>query len=179
MQNDRRIAMKKECGICKAFRFLTGLAVFAAGAFALVKLFQKKGKAIEAGNDRRSIKEYFGLCTSKEITCSGDEVFAGMTVTSIMSAANVDISGAQLKDDSFINLRNYFGYVTIKVPNGVNVKLDGWFQQSKVKNESSCNLECAPVVYVAVYSFFGCINVVTADCSCAPKELEDEDIFAE
>lgn len=168
--------MKKECGICRLFRFLTGLAVFAGGVFALVKFFQKKGRAIEEGNDRRSIKEFFGLCSAKEIACSEGEEFTGMTVTSIMSASNVDISKAKLKDDSFINLRNYFGLITIRVPQGVNVKLDGWFQQSKVTNEASSDVESAPTVFVAAYCFCGCINVVTVDGSSDP---EDEDIFAE
>lgn len=167
--------MKKECGICKVFKFLAGLAAFAAGVFALVKFFQKKGEAIEAENDRRSIKEFFGLCSAKEIACSEGEEFTGMTVTSIMSAANVDVSKAKLGDDSFINLRNYFGLVTIKVPEGVNVKLDGWFQQSKVTNEAVDCGEDAPTIYVAAYCFCGCINVITDD----GFEYDDEDIFAE
>ncbi len=152
--------------------FIAFIAIQAVIAIIL-KILNIKGRKREKANDEREIKEYYAYMDGKQIYCE-DTLFKGMIVRTIMGGVSINLANAIIKDDAFITIDTIMGGVSIKVPEGVNVKLDGKFTASGCSNTVPEYLdEDVPTLYIAAKALMSGIAVKVVETE------DEEEIFAE
>lgn len=95
--------------------FRTALAFYAD---SLKKRMEKE----EQENKENAYKTYNISMGGREINVEGK--FSGASIKSFFSGVSLNLQNAQIDSDVFLNVRNVFGGVDIKVPKGMNVHCD-------------------------------------------------------
>lgn len=114
-------------------------------------------KHLPSGAKNRGTTAVF---SGSELNFSG-EAFAGTDLNAVFGGVDCNLCGALISDDCVINAVAVFGGIDIKVPDGVNVKLNstGIFGGASVRDGLGCNIDGAPTVYVNATSVFGGVEV--------------------
>lgn len=84
---------------------------------------RKRNEKLEKENEGSAYKSYDLFMNSKEIKI-GEERFSGANIKNCFGGVNLDLQELQMNSDVFLNIKNVVGGISIKVPYGVNVKLD-------------------------------------------------------
>lgn len=168
---------------CSAKKIIKVLAIMAAinGVIQLVvKAKQKKDAENEEKNGNSSIKVYDVFMNGKSIKIE-DEEFEGIIVKSVMGGVDIDLRNAIIKKNVYITIKNVMSGVSIRVPQGVNVKLE-----SRDFLSGSDNLvpeyegEDVPVIFVETKSYLSGLSIRPAANVKEEKtrdEYVEEDIF--
>ena len=95
--------------------FRTALAFYAD---SLRKRMEKE----EQANKENAYKTYNISMGGREINIEGK--FSGASIKAFFSGVSLNLQNAQIDSDVFLDVRNVFGGVDIKVPKGMNVHCD-------------------------------------------------------
>lgn len=106
----------------------------------------------------RGTKSYSATFAGNTICPTENEPFTGCMLDAVFGGLDVDLRGAEIEDNSVIEATALFGGMEIKVPNGVNVKLNRTSlfggASSKVRNVSG-----QKVLYVNTLCMFGGVEI--------------------
>lgn len=165
---------KKTCAFSKMLKVIGVFLVIQLIIQSIFLYLKRKGRMREVCNDEREVKEYYIYMNGRKII-EEEKKFIGMTVTATCSGVDIDLTKANILEDSFITIRSMMSGIHIRVPEGINVKLDGVFRFSSSANEVPKQLnEDAPTLYVAARTTMSGISVKPY----ARVDIE-EGIFAE
>lgn len=167
----------KSGSIFKTLLKIVGVLTVIWGAFIAVLLFLKKRyQAREEGNNDREIKEYYAVLGGNSITPEPG-VFKGLVAKTILGGTSINLKDAVFEGDSFISLDVFMGGVDIRVPEGVNVKIDGRFKASGTNNSTDEIIgEDVPTLYIAAKLVASGLNV--RRCTNGEQD-EEKELFAE
>lgn len=160
------------------------IAIMAAinGVIQLIaKTKQKKDAANEEKNGNSNIKVYDVFMNGKSIKIENEE-FEGIVVKSVMGGVDIDLRNAIIKKNVYITVKNIMSGVSIRVPQGVNVKLE-----SRDFLSGSDNLvpeyegEDVPIIFVETKSYLSGLSIRPASNKeeKTRDEYVEEDIFAD
>ena len=106
------------------------------------------------------LKSNFTIFSGSDLNYNG-EFFDGAEYTAIFGGIDVDLRGAIIEKDCFIDAVAVFGGIDIKVPDGVNVKIESSAifggTDNKAKRE---HVEGIPTIYIKATSVFGGVDVI-------------------
>lgn len=154
---------KKSSGFVKLIKVLVFFAAVFAAVNYIISCISKKWKKREEGNGSREICEYYA-CTSGREIIPDDAPFKGLLVKTLCSGVVIDLRNCTFEGDSFITLNAKLSGVDIKVPEGVNVKLDGLSKLSGFANKTDeITDENVPTLYIAANAL--CSGVAVRRCS--------------
>lgn len=151
---------------CCLFQCLFRLAVFAATVYGAVtaakKVMNRLSARLEADNEENEKKRYFFGMVRR--TVCPEMPVSDIDMTVVAACAELDLSEAELSEETFVKVRTLGGKVVIKVPAMVRVKLEGkgvvcGFSDMVPAYED----ESLPVVYVDAESAVACLKIVIGD----------------
>ncbi len=161
MKEEGFVAVKEEkhSFIGGLFRLVT-VAVAVYGAITAAKqVMARLSKRLEEDNEGSGKKRFFTGLKTREI-CLEDEAIFDVDVTVVAACAEVDLSEAELAEETFVKVRMLGGSVVIKVPTLVRVKMEGKGVicgfSNLVPNYEAENL---PVIYVDAESVGACLKI--------------------
>lgn len=101
--------------------------------------------------------EYIGIFSGTEEKLKDN--FEGSTCTAIFGGVDLDITEANIKEDTVIDCTSIFGGITIKVPDNVKVKVIGTPLFGGVENKAKQNKNNSITIYINYLCIFGGIEV--------------------
>lgn len=165
MREEGVVAVKeKKCGL---FRCLFRLAVVAATVYGAVtavkKVMNRLANRLEAENEGNGKKRFLVGLSTREI-CMEDEEVSNIDVTVVGGCAELDLSDAELAEETFVKIRALGGKVVVRVPAMVRVNLEGkgvvcGFSDMVPTYED----ESLPLVYVDAEMAGACLKIVLED----------------
>ncbi|MBE5959796.1 MAG: hypothetical protein E7256_00175 [Lachnospiraceae bacterium] len=165
----------------KVFKVIAIMAAVNGVIQLIAKAKQKKDAVNEEKNGNSNIKVYDVFMNGKSIKIENEE-FEGIVVKSIMGGVDIDLRNAIIKKNVYITVKNIISGVSIRVPQGVNVKLE-----SRDFLSGSDNLvpeyegEDVPVIFVETKSYLSGLSIRPASNKeeKTRDEYVEEDIFAD
>ena len=173
---------EKKCTAKKVIKVIAIIAAINGAVQLIAKAKQKKDAVNEEKNGNSNIKVYDVFMNGKSIKIE-DEEFEGIVVKSVMGGVDIDLRNAIIKKNVYITIKNVMSGVSIRVPEGVNVKLE-----SRDVLSGSDNLvpeyegEDVPVIFVETKSYLSGLSIRPATNKKDEKtrdEYVEEDIFAD
>lgn len=135
------------------------LALIAAITAAVLKLIEFiKRKRSEKTNPTRDFKVFVNMLGAQSFKVD-DQNISGVVLKSLIGATSLDLSNASFKQDAFISLNSAFSAITITVPEGINVKVDGLFTKTTIENFAQSDDNSLPTLYVAAKCKFTAVRI--------------------
>lgn len=131
---------KQKCKLVKAIKRFFGkiillVTLIAAACAAILKLLDKyKSEKNDKENPGRDYKELWNLVGIKEFIPEAADV-SGIITKNIFGVTTIDLSKTNFKPDGFISLMSCCAVVTIVVPEGTKVQIDGLISACEIKND--------------------------------------------
>ena len=155
----------KKCSGVKRFigRLMLIITACCAVAAAIMKILDLlKSKKANSANPDRDFKEYFNFLGLKNTALSDSDV-AGVISKNICASTELDLSDAQFRKDAFISLEAHCSIISIIIPDGVNVKVDGLITASSVHNEAEAIDPSLPTLYIASRLALSSVRIARKD----------------
>lgn len=156
---------KQQCKFTKAIKKFFGkiilfVTLIAAVCAAILKLLDKyKSEKNDKENPDRDYKELWNLVGVKDFKPDASDV-SGIITKNIFGVTTIDLSKTAFRPDGFISLLSCCAVVTIIVPEGTKVKIDGLISACEIKNdcEPESDEECQ--IYVASKCSCSIISII-------------------
>ena len=150
---------KKTSVIGCLFRLAT-VAVAVYGAFTAAKqVMARLSKRLEEDNEGSESKRFFTALKTREI-CLEDEPVSYVDVTAVAACVEVDLSDANLPEETFVKVHSLGGSVVLKVPAMVRVEMEGRGVACGFSNMvPNYEDESLPVIYVDAESIGACLKI--------------------
>lgn len=151
------------------------------GALKLYSMYRENKDNEEGKNEGNEVKVYKVFMNGRQIKLDGEKV-EGIFIKACMGGIDLDLRNAIITDDVFITCKNVMSGLDIRVPDGINVILDGKCILGGIDNSVPEAIEKeGPTIYIDYNNVMSGISVrpaskVTGCCNHA-HETEDEDIF--
>lgn len=141
------------------FRLIT-VAVAVYGAVTAAKqVMARLSKRLEEDNEGKEEKHFFTGLRAREI-CLQDEAVSAVDITTVAACVEVDLSEAELSEETFVKVRTMGGNVVIKVPAMVRVNMEGRGVVCGLSNMvPTYEDESLPVIYVDAESVGACLKI--------------------
>lgn len=136
--------------------FIPILLIIIGAKIIFGNLSQKKKEFLisKTANNGKT-KEFFAIFSGQEHNFGG-EVFSGAKFIAIFGGIECDLRGADIQDNSYIEIVSIFGGVDLILPENVNVKLKADSVFGGVDNHKAAFVsEGAPTVYIKASCVFG------------------------
>jgi len=149
MKTKLRVKVKKKM---KKFKILfiiaSTIAAIVAAAKAIDLLLEKKNAKKAEGS---SLKQVFALMASKTVSYA-EKISGGVMLGGYFSSLKADFSKCEFENGAFIAVKSACSYVSIVVPENVNIKFDCLNLCAFVKQEYDTESfdESLPTVYIAL-----------------------------
>ena len=131
--------------------------VILVGMGISVLLKDKVGKKVKEKIKKLNedeLEEYYATFSGQEINPKGDE-FEGASLNAVFGGIDLNLTDAQIQNDTVINVTSVFGGVDIKVPSNVNVRVKSTSIFGGVDNKVKKYTENLPTIYVKAFCLFG------------------------
>ncbi|MCR5829974.1 MAG: hypothetical protein K6F93_06490 [Lachnospiraceae bacterium] len=152
--NDKSVEISEKSGK----GFFKKLILFLLAVFTVLKVIEKiKEKKFEAFNSKGRVRKFISICSNKKIDNS--EKLDGICIYSLFSKVNVDLTNCKIAEDSFVSIVSFFSIIRVKLPDGLNVKIDGLSCKSCVKNSVKDEENEKGGIYVAYNSNYSKIRI--------------------
>lgn len=165
MREDEFVVVKeKERSL---FACLFRLATFAVAVYGAItaakKIATRLSRRLEEDNEGSESKRFFAGLTNREI-CLEDEEVSYLDVMAVAACVELDLSTANLSEETFVKVHSLGGKVVVKVPAMTRVELEGkgvmcGFSDMVPNYED----ESLPVIYVDAESLGACLKIKLAD----------------
>lgn len=156
---------KQQCKFIKAIKKFIGkiiLLVTLISAFcaAILKLFDKyKSEKSDKENPGRDYKEFWNLVGVKDFSSEASDV-SGIISKNIFGVTTIDLTNAVFKPDGFISLLSCCAVVTIVVPTGTKVKMDGLISACEIQNDVEADEDDDNCLYIASKCTCSVISII-------------------
>jgi len=151
---------KKENGLLESLFRLAMFAITVYGAVtALAKVMVRLANRLEEDNEGNEKKRFF-TCLGKRTICLEDEAISEIDVTVVAAGVEIDLSDADLSEETFLKVCTLGGNVVIRVPAMVRVNMEGKGAACGFSNMvPTYEDESLPVVYVDAESVGACLKI--------------------
>lgn len=118
------------------------------GALKLYYMYRENTDNEKGKNDGNEVKVYKACMTGRRIKLDGEKV-QGIFIKSYMSGVDLDLRNAIITEDVFITCKSVMSGISIRIPYGINVELDGKCILGSMDSSVPESLEkTGPTVYV-------------------------------
>lgn len=165
MREEGLVVVKEEkrCFWGCLFRVVKVVAVVYGVVTAVKKVLERLSRRLEEDNEESDRKRYVVGLDSKEIRLEGEDV-SEVDMTVVGSCAELDLTDAELAEETFVKLRALGGKVVVKVPAMVRVDFSGKGVVCGFSNMvPSYENESLPVIHVDAESVGACLKIVLGD----------------
>lgn len=149
------------------------------GALKLYSMYRENTDNEKGKNDGNEVKVYKACMTGRRIKLDGEKV-QGIFIKSYMSGVDLDLRNAIITEDVFITCKSIMSGISIRVPYGVNVELDGKCIFGSMDSSVPESLEkTGPTVYVDANIVFSGLAVQAGRKQSMDSKHDNsqEDIF--
>ena len=165
MREEEFVAVKEEKH--SLFGCLFRLATFAATVYGVItaakQVMARLSRRLEEDNEGREEKRFFVGLSGREI-CLEDEAVSCVDLTVAGGSVELDLSDAELADETYVKVRSLGGSVVVKVPAMVRVELEGKGVVCGFSNMvPTYEEESLPVMYVDAESVGACLKIVLGE----------------
>ena len=143
------------------------LAMFAVAVYGAVtaakKAMARLTRRLEEDNDGNERKRYLSFLNGRTISFE-DEYVTGIELNAVTSGVELDLTGAELSEDTEVCVRGLLSGVVIKVPTMVRVEVDDTDVLSGFMNlVPNYENEDLPVIRLKVQSLLSGVKVEIAE----------------
>lgn len=173
-------ARKKSAGK-KVVKAVLAIAAINGVLYVLSKQKNQAEKKNESKNENSEIKVHDVFMNAKQIKV--EDEFQGIVLKSVMSGVEIDLRNAIIKKDVYITCKNIMSGISIRVPAGVNVKLENKDILSGTDNAvPEYEGEEVPTIYIEAKSILSGLAIRQDSYTSKDKtrdEYVEEDMFVE
>jgi predicted membrane protein len=138
--------------------FFKKFLLFVLAVIAILKVIEKiKEKSFERFNSKGRVRKYISIFSNKKIDNS--EKLDGVCVYSLFSNVKADLSDCNLSKDSFVSIVSFFSNISVRVPEGLKVNIDGLCCKSVVNGNVAETDDEEGGMYVAYNANFSRIRI--------------------
>ncbi|WP_066716101.1 LiaF domain-containing protein [Clostridium sp. Marseille-P299] len=151
------------------------------GALKLYSMYRENKDNEKGKNEGNEVKVYKACMTGREIKLDGEKV-QGIFIKAYMSGVDLDLRNAIITEDIFITCKSIMSGISIRVPHGVNVELDGKCVLGSMDSSVPEALEkVGPTVYVDANLMLSGLAVQAGkkQSKDSEKTNEEDSIFEE
>lgn len=141
-------------------RIFLAVTLITAACAAILKLIDKfKSEQSEKENPGRDYKELWNFVGVKDFAPEANDV-SGIITKNIFGVTTIDLTKAAFKPDGFISLTACCAVVTIVVPEGTKVRIDGLISACEIKNDVEAKELDEASLYIASKCTASVISIV-------------------
>ncbi len=119
----------------------------------------KMAKKLKEKLDKESVRSANGIFSGADVKCVGEE-FKGAELNAIFGGVDCDIREAIIEGDCYIEASAIFGGIDIKVPDGINVKINSTSVFGGVSDKKERTKEkYEHTLYVNATCIFGGVDI--------------------
>ena len=109
--------------------------------------------------NKEGLEEYYATFAGQKIDMT-DEEFKGCSLNAVFGGIDIDLRQSKLKGEKIINASAIFGGITIRVPEGINVKVKSTPIFGGVSNKTVITKgEKIPTLYINAFCMFGGVEI--------------------
>lgn len=110
-------------------------------------------------NNKKNEKEYCATFGAQKINFDNQK-FDGADLNAIFGGLDIDLTKAEIIDNSVINISSIFGGTKVKVPDDVNIKVISTSIFGGVSNKKPFNDKCLKTIYINTTCLFGGVDII-------------------